>query len=375
VRNIGAVPVSITGISSFGADPIDFFGGTDCTNRGRPRVLSPGTTCQVAVVFGPLQSGPRAAGLAISDDSGRPRHTVVLAGTGTEGYFIAGSRGEVGTFGDAVFHGNATAIHLKSPIISLATTPNGAGYWLLGRDGGIFSYGNARFYGSTGAMRLNRPIVAMAATRDGRGYRLVGSDGGIFAFGDARFYGSTGGMRLNKPIDGMAATVNDRGYWLVASDGGIFAFGNARFFGSAANAHLTSPVIQITPTPSGNGYWILTGDGHLYAYGDAHSYGSAIGQATIGMAATPDGRGYWQVTRSGRIYNFGDAAPYGDIRNAGVSDVIGIAATAPPLPPQLLSAAIATSKGASGVQAVAALDSISTRQAPGAERALTGAPR
>ena len=79
----------------------------------------------------------------VTSTAGGPPDTVALSGTGTEGYFLAGRNGEVGTFGDAVFHGDATKFRLAAPIISLATTPNGAGYWLLARDGGIFSFGNA----------------------------------------------------------------------------------------------------------------------------------------------------------------------------------------------------------------------------------------
>jgi len=347
VTNHNPFSITILGLGLTGAAPDDFFGTSTCTARGRRVVLAPGGSCRIIAFFSPIKRGVRRAALVLTTDGGS--RSIAMSGTGTEGFFLAGAQGEVGNFGDAVYHGDAASINLTAPIISLATTPNGAGYWLLGRDGGIFSFGNAHFYGSTGAMHLNKPIVAMAASGDGRGYRLVGSDGGIFAFGDAHFYGSTGGIHLNKPIAGMAATVDDRGYWLVASDGGIFAFGDARFHGSAANVHLTSRVIQIAPTPSGRGYWILTGDGHLYPYGDARSYGTAVGQPTIGMAVTPDGRGYWEATRNGRVFNYGDATSYGDISNLGVDDVIGIAPTAPALPPELLPFAATAARLGSAV--------------------------
>jgi hypothetical protein len=342
ITNPGTTSVRVTHIGLGGANPSDFFGATDCGIGVAGRLLAPGDSCHAVVNFGPLQRGARNAALVVLDNSGTPAHQVALRGTGTEGYLIAGAFGEVGTFGDAVYHGDATKLHLSAPMISLATTPNGAGYWLLGADGGIFSYGNAHFYGSTGNIRLNRPVVAMAASHDGKGYLLAASDGGIFAFGDARFYGSTGNIHLNQPIDGMAATADERGYWLVAADGGIFAFGDARFYGSAANAHLSSPVVQMEPTPTGHGYWILTGDGHIYGYGDAHTYGSATGHHTVSFATTPDGRGYWEVTNDGHVFPFGDAAAYGDVSSLGVSDVIGIAPTAPALPPALLRAASAT---------------------------------
>jgi hypothetical protein len=79
-----------------------------------------------------------------------------------------------------------------------------AGYWLVGSDGGIFTFGNVGYYGSTGNVHLKSPIVGMAPTPDGRGYWLVASDGGIFTFGDARFHGSTGNVHLKSPIVGTS---------------------------------------------------------------------------------------------------------------------------------------------------------------------------
>ena len=334
-----ASPLTISNVSAGGANLFDFFGSTTCMNGNHARVLAAGAKCTVTAFFSPTGLGTRRATITLSTSQGAK--SVALSGAGTEGYYIAGAHGEVGTFGDAVFQGDATHLHLSQPMISLATTPNGDGYWLLARDGGIFSYGNAAFYGSTGNIHLNKPVVAMSTSPGGRGYRLVASDGGIFAFGDARFYGSTGGIHLNKPIVGMASTVTGRGYWLVASDGGIFAFGDARFQGSLSGRALSAPIMQMTPTPSGRGYWLLGANGALYPFGDAHNYGTATGQQMAGMSATPDGKGYWEATRSGRIFNFGDAHSYGDVSNQGVNDVIGIAGTSPSLPPGIVAAGAA----------------------------------
>jgi hypothetical protein len=329
--NTGDTAVTLQSFTLAGDNPDDFYGFTDCFPNGAPAIVAVGGHCRVGLYFTPTQTGARHALLRAIDSAPTSPQSVSLSGTGTEGYFVADARGEVGNFGDAVFRGDATNIHLAAPIISLATTPNGGGYWLLGSDGGIFTYGNARFHGSTGAMKLNKPIVALFPSASGNGYWLVGSDGGIFTFGDALFYGSTGAMTLNKPIDGMASTPTGRGYWLVGSDGGIFTFGDAHFYGSAGGAHLTSPVVQMTPTRSGHGYWLVTADGHLYAFGDAHNYGSAVGHAIVGMALTSDGRGYWEVSRNGQIFVYGDAHRFGDLAALGVDDVVGIAATAPPL--------------------------------------------
>ena len=346
IANNTAAPVVLQRLTFAGADHFSFFGFTNCFPHGRPRTLAPGVSCRAAIRFAPIKYGARHATLRAYDDAAGSPQSMKLGGSGTDGYFLAGAQGEVGRFGDAVFHGDATHLSLKAPMISLATTPNGAGYWLLGLDGGIFTFGNAKFHGSTGAMHLNKPIVAMYPTPNGKGYWLVASDGGIFTFGNARFHGSTAGRTLSAPIVGMASTPDGRGYWLVGGDGSVFAFGNAKFHGSTTGKPLSAPVVQVVTTPTGHGYWLLTGDGHLFAYGDAHNFGSAAGQAIAGMAPTSDGRGYWEVSRTGAVHSYGDAHAHGSL-HAGIADVIGIAATAPPLPPILVP--FATARASSGV--------------------------
>jgi hypothetical protein len=338
LTNTGAVGLTISDIEVVGSHPFDYFGATDCFGPNGP-VLAPGDSCDVELAFGALGRGVRGAQMQFFDDASNSPQLVTLTGTGTEGYFLGGRFGEIGPFGDAVYHGDATGLNLHAPIVSLATTPNGAGYWLLGRDGGIFSFGNARFFGSTGGMRLNQPVVGLAPTKDGNGYWLVAADGGIFAFGNAKFYGSTGAIHLNKPIVGMARTPSGKGYWLVASDGGIFAFGDAKFFGSTGAIRLNKPINGMATRPDAKGYWLVASDGGIFAFGNAHYFGSTGGQPVgtiVGMATTPNGNGYWLASATGGVYPFGNAANYGNLLGHGITDVIGIAATAPPLPASAL---------------------------------------
>jgi hypothetical protein len=333
-------PIVISDLDLSGSHPDDFLGSTNCFAGGGTLLV--GQSCQIRIAFAPLAVGPRSVWLLIN-------HAVLwspvlLEGEGTAGYYLAGRAGQVGEFGDALWYGDAANLRLNAPMISIATTANGGGYWLLGRDGGIFSYGNAKFYGSTGGMRLNKPVVGMARTPTGKGYWLVASDGGIFAFGDARFFGSTGSLRLNKPVVGMAATPTGKGYWLVASDGGIFAFGDARFFGSTGSIRLNKPINAMLARPDGKGYWLLASDGGIFAFGNARFFGAGAGfiffGVFVGGAVTPDGRGYWLADNLGNVLPFGNASrDYGDLAGYGVSDVIGIAGTAPPLHPSLLAAA------------------------------------
>jgi hypothetical protein len=333
LENTGNVALSLQDLTLEGTDRYSFYGTTNCFPQGKPRSLTPGATCHATLFFGPLRAGPKSADLKISDDAPDSPQSVALTGTGTEGYFIAGARGEVGAFGDAVYHGSAAREHLAAPIVSIATTPNGAGYWLVGADGGVFSYGNAHFFGSAAGRHLHSPVVGMAPTADGNGYWLLTRAGGVFPFGDAGSYGTAGAS--HSTFVALASTEDGHGYWLLGADGSVRPFGDAHSYGSAAGRRLTAPIVRIAVTPRGHGYWLLTADGHVYGFGDGHGYGATVGHPTVGFAPTSDGYGYWEVTRGGDVFGHGDARSHGDLTNIGVDDVVDIAATAPPLPPAL----------------------------------------
>jgi hypothetical protein len=155
--------------------------------------------------------------------------------------------GSVSAFGSAVKYGDETTAgvaHSGQPV-AIVPTVSGRGYWIVDSDGGVFSYGDAVFHGSAGALHLSAPIVGASRTIGGGGYWLVGADGGIFNYGDATFGGSMAGTALTAPIVGMATNPFGRGYWLAASDGGVFALGGAPFLGSMGASHLDQPVFAI----------------------------------------------------------------------------------------------------------------------------------
>ncbi len=235
-----------------------------------------------------------------------------VAGTltsGTEWYRLAGSGGEVHTFGAAA---GLPVVGTRSPVVAMAAKPGGSGTWLAASDGAVFALGDAGFFGSMAGRPLTQAIVGMAATPTGKGYWLVARDGGIFSFGDATFFGSTGATRLNQPIVGMTASPTGGGYWFVAADGGIFAFGDAAFFGSTGASRLNQPVVGMSSTKSGKGYWLVARDGGIFAFGDARFLGStgamALNQPIVGMARSPSGNGYRFAAADGGIFSFGDAA-------------------------------------------------------------------
>lgn len=235
----------------------------------------------------------------------------------TPGYWIAGTAGQVKTYGTAKDYGSMAGKSLNAPVISIARTPSAKGYWLLGADGGIFAFGDAQFYGSMGGKPLNAPVVALTPTPTGKGYWEVASDGGIFAFGDAKFLGSMGGRPLNKSVVGVASTPSGNGYWEVASDGGIFAYGDAPFHGSTGSLKLNQPIVSMSPSPSGGGYWLTAQDGGIFAYGNSAFFGSipilrlASYGGTASSASTSTGKGYYVLGKDGGIYTFGDARFHG----------------------------------------------------------------
>jgi hypothetical protein len=247
------------------------------------------------------------------------------------GYDLAGSDGGAFAIG-LPFKGSLGGIHLDSPIVGIATTPDGNGYWLASADGGVFSFGNAHFYGTLAGLELNAPIVGIAAAPDGQGYYLVGADGGVFAFGSARYVGSHGALpiSLNKPIVGIIITPDGGGYWLVAADGGIFAFGNARYLGSMGDQQLNSPIVGMARTFDGLGYWLIARDGGVFTFGNAAFTNSLPGLGlkvnnVVGIAGTDDAQGYWIVEQNGTVVPLGDATShFGSV--SGPNDIVGISA-------------------------------------------------
>lgn len=289
-----------------------------------------------------LQNSP----LVTIDPGGAVGITIAGYGSGNEGivqhYVVAGSSGHtLGLRSWPMFHHDpqltgwlATAAqgHLNSPIVGMASTPDGSGYWNVAADGGLFAFGNAGFHGSMGGQPLARPVVGMSATRTGGGYWLVAADGGIFTFGNAGFYGSMGGQPLARPVVGLAVTPTGHGYWEVASDGGIFAFGDAGFYGSTGALPLNQPVVSMTPTPTGRGYWLVAADGGIFTFGDAGFYGSMGGQRLnrpiVSMSANGS-QGYWLVAADGGVFSFGSAPFWGSTGNLSlVLPVVGMAPAA-----------------------------------------------
>ena len=147
---------------------------------------------------------------------------------------LEGSSGSVSLSGYAF----ANRFGLQSNWFSVASQPSGgiSGYWLAGIRGGVFSFGNAHFYGSMGGKPLDKPIVGIAATPDGGGYWEVASDGGVFSFGNAHFYGSLPGMSFPAHAVALLPTATGKGYLIVTAGGRTVELGDAPQFGQVAGS-------------------------------------------------------------------------------------------------------------------------------------------
>ncbi len=86
VSNNGNVPLHLTFVNIGGPNTQDFHFGVFPVNCSGGGVIAGGSSCAISVVFSPVGTGPFAAELDITDDSGNTAgsmQTVLLSGTGT----------------------------------------------------------------------------------------------------------------------------------------------------------------------------------------------------------------------------------------------------------------------------------------------------
>jgi hypothetical protein len=83
LKNTGATPLSINGISIIGADPSDFTQSSTCLPvTGPPGTLQAGASCTITVTFKPLAKGSRTARLVVTDNALTSPQKISLSGTG-----------------------------------------------------------------------------------------------------------------------------------------------------------------------------------------------------------------------------------------------------------------------------------------------------
>ncbi len=260
----------------------------------------------------------------------------------SNGYWLVSANGAVYAFGGAAFYGSLSAANLVSPIVAIASTPDGEGYWLVSSDGGVFAFGDANFYGSLSGTGLGTPITGIAPTPNGKGYALVGSDGSVFEFGNANL------LWVDNPspvvgsyssVVGIQSSPDGLGYWTISNDALITEMGDSSispyFFGQQYYLpNGTSSVVGAASTPDGAGAWIVASDGGVFAIGDALFYGSLAltphSGSIVGITSASNGKGYWLASSNGGVYAFGSAFFYGSVGSVSQinlqSPIVGIAA-------------------------------------------------
>ncbi len=70
----------------------------------------------------------------------------------------------------------------------MSTTSDGGGYWLLDNTGQIYTYGDAPYYGNAPNTYMGH-FIGMGATGNNGGYWLADSCAQIYAFNNAPYDG------------------------------------------------------------------------------------------------------------------------------------------------------------------------------------------
>jgi hypothetical protein len=247
------------------------------------------------------------------------------------GYRLVSSDGAVYERGNLPYCGGLDKSILPSPVVSMASTPDGRGYWLLLSDGSVYAFGNATWYGdlrgsawSGGPVPPGAPVAGIAASPDGKGYFILAADGSVYAFGDAKYHGSRGGKGIDGAAVAIAVDAVTGGYWIVTSQGAVYGE-DAPDYGSASSPPAASPIVAIAAAPDGTGYWLAAKDGGVYSFGSAlHASPSSrhLGSPVVGIATSPTGDGYLLATAAGGILHFGKSHSYGEVPASAHSEAI-----------------------------------------------------
>ncbi len=211
------------------------------------------------------------------------RFTAMAAHPDGDGYWLATSGGDVQSFGDADYHGNAVGTGGAEPVVAMAAHPGGEGYWLATRQGNVFAFGTAGHWGAIAHLRLDVDVVDIESSPSGDGYWLALEDGRVLAFGDARDLGCGPLLHSGTAGIGLAATPDGDGYWLAGADTAVHAIGAADHHGDRADRQNRLRAVGFAATASGDGYWLVWSDGTSFNRGDAPDYRTS--RAGVGVVA------------------------------------------------------------------------------------------
>jgi hypothetical protein len=77
LANTGTAPLTISGISLGGTNPVQYKQSNNCGTT-----VNIGQSCTITVTFAPTKTGPLSATFSVTDDAASKVQTVTLAGTG-----------------------------------------------------------------------------------------------------------------------------------------------------------------------------------------------------------------------------------------------------------------------------------------------------
>jgi hypothetical protein len=209
--------------------------------------------------------------------------------------------------------------------VAIVATRTGQGYWIAGTSGDVFHFGdavdhgnipNSQGYGPTPSTRYggDQSATSMAAVPDGTGYYGLRSDGTVSALGSARFRGSPA-SDPNATWGAIASSPTGQGYWTVDSTGTVRGFGDAAFYGDLSHSPSPHRIVDLAPSPTGKGYTVVDETGAISTFGDAHAWGITPPKTTpatiVGITMTATGQGYWITATDGTITGYGDATGFG----------------------------------------------------------------
>ena len=115
LHNTGSTALSITSITSTGADPADFAENNTCGSS-----VTAGGTCTIAILFTPSASGTRGAALTIADNASGSPQSASLAGAGTHDVILTWTASATpGIAGYNIYRGTTSGGESSTPLNSM----------------------------------------------------------------------------------------------------------------------------------------------------------------------------------------------------------------------------------------------------------------
>jgi hypothetical protein len=165
-----------------------------------------------------IQATPDGLGYWIADSSGDVFTFGDAKFFGTLSEEVGSANARSASSGTLSSHDIATGHPTTVPITAFVATADGGGYMMAGTNGEVYTFGDAHEYGSLSSAGISVPPVTIT------GYTRPSTV-------DVNIPSSTVGDLIRTPDGG--------GYWMASLNGGVYSFGDAQFYGSVPGVHAT----------------------------------------------------------------------------------------------------------------------------------------